>query len=102
LFLAALLALLAPGHALAADGGVCPRPETGSVVLPPPDIAAKDGVLHVHFNYMTSVDDKGRTLCCFVTDRGVQSPTLHVNPGDRIVMTVTNMVPQAPGGGEVA
>ncbi len=101
-FFAALLALLAPGHALAADGGVVPAAETGSVVLPPPDIAAKDGILHVHFNYLTSVDDKGRTLFCFVTDRGVQSPTLHVNPGDRIVMTVTNMVPQAPGGGEVA
>ena len=43
-FLAAVLALFVPGHALAADGGVCPRPETGSVVQPPPDFIAKDGV----------------------------------------------------------
>ena len=100
LFLAAILALFVPGHAFAADGGVCPRPQTGSVVQPPPDIMATDGVLKIHFNYMTSVDDKGRTLFCFLTEQGVQSPTLHVNPGDRIVMEVTNMVPAAPGGAE--
>ncbi|HVV64030.1 MAG TPA: multicopper oxidase domain-containing protein [Rhizomicrobium sp.] len=94
----ALAALLSPAHAMAADGGVCPRLEPGQKVLPPPDLFSRDGVLKVAFNYYTSVDDAGRTLFCFVTPDGAQSPTLHVKPGDRIEMTVTNLVPPVPGG----
>jgi FtsP/CotA-like multicopper oxidase with cupredoxin domain len=100
-FLLFVLALLMPGQALAADGGVCPREETGAVVTPPPDLYAKDGKLKVKFNYYTSVSNAGLTLFCFVTDAGQESPTLHVNPGDRIVMTVTNMVPPVPGSGQI-
>jgi FtsP/CotA-like multicopper oxidase with cupredoxin domain len=89
-----VLALFAPVQALAEDGGVCPREETGAVVKPPPDLYAKDGKLELHFNYYTSVSNAGLTLFCFVTVNGQkESPTLHVNPGDKIVMTVTNMVP---------
>ena len=95
LFLA-VVALL-PARALADDGGVCPRPSPGAEIQPPPDLLSKDGVLRVHLNYFTSVDDEGRTLFCFVTPDGLESPTLHVWPGDRIEMTVTNQVPAAPG-----
>src|SRR5437868_9882927 len=101
-FLLLVLALLIPGQALAADGGVCPREETGAVVRPPPDLYAKDGKLVVRFNYYTSVSDSGLTLFCFVTNGGKEQPTLHVNPGDKIVMTVTNMVPPTHGLAEVA
>src|ERR1700761_3677744 len=97
-----VLALLLPGQALAEDGGVCPREETGAVVKPPPDLYAKDGELKVHFNYYTSVSNAGLTLFCFVTTNGAkESPTLHVNPGDKIVMTVTNMVPATPKSGDI-
>lgn len=85
------------GQALAADGGACPRPGPGEAIQPAPDIASKDGVLKVHLNYYTSVDNEGRTLFCFVTEDGKEQPTLHVWPGDKIEMTVTNMVPAAPG-----
>ena len=95
--LLALLCLSMPGKALAEDGGVCPRPAVGTVIQPPPDIASIDGVLKINFNYYTSVDNEGRTLFCFVTNKGEQSPTLHVKPGDTIEMSVTNMVPGAPG-----
>ena len=94
-----VLALLAPVQALAEDGGVCPREAAGAVVRPPPDLYATGGKLEVHFNYYTSVSNAGLTLFCFVTVNGQkESPTLHVNPGDKIVMTVTNMVPAVPGG----
>jgi len=93
---ALVFALLAPVQALA-DQTVCPRPAAGSTVTPPPDLAAHDGKLNLHFNYYTAIDDAGRTLFCFVTDHGKQSPTLHVNPGDKIFLTVTNMVPDVPG-----
>ena len=99
--LALAAALLLPAHALAGTNDTCPRPVTGSVIQPPPDLTSKNGAVRVNFNYFTSVDDKGRTLFCFVTDHGLQSPTLHVNPGDKIVINLTNMVPAAPGKAEV-
>jgi FtsP/CotA-like multicopper oxidase with cupredoxin domain len=94
-----LFLLTVPGYAFAEDGGACPREETGATVRPPPDLYARDGKLTVHFIYYTSVSNAGLTLFCFVTANGQkESPTLHVNPGDKIVMTVTNMVPALPGG----
>ncbi len=48
-------------------------------------------------NYYTSMDDQGRTLFCFVTSDGSESPTLHVMPGDTIKINLTNQVPPAPG-----
>ncbi len=43
------------------------------------------------------VDSLQRTLFCFVTDDGKESPTLHVKPGDTINITLTNMLPAMPG-----
>lgn len=96
-FFALLAVVLLPARALAEDGGVCPRPAPGAEIQPAPDLTSKDGVLKVHLNYYTSVDNEGRTLFCFVTPDGKESPTLHVWPGDKIEMTVTNMIPDAPG-----
>lgn len=95
--IALCLLLLAPAQALA-DGGVCPRPAPGSDVQPPPDLFSSGGVLNVTLNYFTSVDDTGRTLFCFVTPEGVESPTLHVWPGDTVNIHVVNQVPDAPHG----
>jgi FtsP/CotA-like multicopper oxidase with cupredoxin domain len=99
--LALAAALLLPTHALAGTSDTCPRPQTGSVIQPPPDIYSKNGAARIKFNYFTSLDDKGRTLFCFVTDHGLQSPTLHVNPGEKIVIDITNQVPAEPGRSEV-
>src|SRR5437868_9635458 len=91
-----LLALLLPVQALA-DGGVCPRPAAGIELPQPPDLYSQNGVLNVSMGYHTSVDDAGRTLFCFVTSDGLESPTLHVNPGDTINIQLTNMMTEAPG-----
>jgi len=98
ILLALGFALLAPAQALAGDGGACPRPPVGSVVMPPPDLFSSGGVLNMSLNYFTSMDSVGRTLFCFVTPDGKESPTLHANPGDTINIHVTNMVPAAPLG----
>ena len=98
ILLALGFALLAPAQAFAGDGGACPRPPVGSVVMPPPDLFSSGGVLNMSLNYFTSMDSVGRTLFCFVTPDGKESPTLHVNPGDTINIHVTNMVPAAPLG----
>jgi FtsP/CotA-like multicopper oxidase with cupredoxin domain len=94
-FLFLCLLVLLPARALA-DGGVCPRPPIGSQVQPPPDVYSQNGKLEISLDYYTSVDDAGRTLFCFVTVDGKESPTLHVNPGDAVVIHLTDMVPDAP------
>ncbi|MBV9990739.1 MAG: multicopper oxidase domain-containing protein [Alphaproteobacteria bacterium] len=77
---------------------VCPRPAAQSEVQRPPDIYSQNGKIDVKLHYLTAVDDTGRTLFCFVTPDGVESPTLHVNPGDNIKIELTNLVPTPPGG----
>jgi FtsP/CotA-like multicopper oxidase with cupredoxin domain len=95
--LTACLFGLLPAAALA-NGGVCPRPPTGSEIQPPPDLFSVNGTLETSLDYYTSVDDDGRTLFCFVTTDGKLSPTLHVNPGDKVVIHLTDKVPEAPLG----
>ena len=75
---------------------VCPRFPAGSPVTAPEDLYSKDGLLTVKLKYQTEVDQSGNTLFCFTDGNGAQSPTLHVNPGDRIVMSVTNGIAGAP------
>jgi FtsP/CotA-like multicopper oxidase with cupredoxin domain len=85
--------------ALAAEA-TCPRPQIGSEVKPPPDLFSQDGKLELSFNYFTDVDEVGRTLFCFVTPDGMESPTLHVRPGDRVTVHLTDQVPAAPLAGQ--
>lgn len=89
---------LLPAPALAGNGGDCPRPAPGSVVKPPPDLYSSNGVLNVALSYKTSVDKNGLTRFCFVTPDGLESPTLHVNPGDTLNISLTNAIPPIHGG----
>jgi FtsP/CotA-like multicopper oxidase with cupredoxin domain len=81
-----------------ATSNPCPRPNAGTAVSPPPDLYSNQGVLKLAFNYLTGVDSVGRTLFCFKTTDGLESPTLHVKPGDTLDITVTNQVPPLPAG----
>jgi len=90
-------ALPVAATAASRDTSPCPRPDASSEVTQPPDLYSQSGKLDVTLNYFTEVDNLGRTLFCFVTDDGKESPTLHVNPGDTINITLTNMVPPVPG-----
>jgi FtsP/CotA-like multicopper oxidase with cupredoxin domain len=82
--------LLLPFYAAAQ---VCPRFAAGSAVTAPEDLYSKDGVLTVKLKYQTRIDSGGNPTFCFTDSNGAQSPTLHVNPGDRIAMSVTNALP---------
>jgi FtsP/CotA-like multicopper oxidase with cupredoxin domain len=86
--------------ALASTGtdGPCRRPAAGTAVGEPANLYSRNGLLKVHFDYFTSVDRSGRTLFCFVTADGVESPTLHLHPGDTLELTVTNQNPTPPPG----
>lgn len=74
---------------------VCRRPAAGSRVLEPPALFSRHGALDVELDYMSSVDEAGRKLFCFVTPDGVQSPTLHVRPGDTLNIRLVNLVSPA-------
>ncbi len=97
IFLVLCIALALPGHAFAQGNDPCPRPAEGSVVTPPPDLFSKNGILSFDMNYSTKLDEFDRTLFCF-NSGGMESPTLHVNPGDEIRINLTNTVPAVHNG----
>jgi FtsP/CotA-like multicopper oxidase with cupredoxin domain len=55
----------------------------------------------VNLSYDTSVDSEGRTLFCFATPDGKESPTLHVHPGDHLIVHVKNNLPTPASSGEM-
>jgi len=92
-----LAAVAMCGQAIAQET-ICPRATPGSEVSPPADIYSKHGVLKVSLGYDTVVDQYGRTLFCYQTPGGKESPTLHVKPGDQIRIKLTNKIPPVQGG----
>jgi FtsP/CotA-like multicopper oxidase with cupredoxin domain len=75
------------------QSGPCPRFAPGSTVRNPPTLFSKGGSLTVNLTYNTATDADGRTLYCFTTPDGDESPTLHVSPGDHLIVHVTNNLP---------
>ncbi len=73
----------------------CPRAAAGSVVTNPPALTSQNGLLSVDFSYQTTTDTDGRQLYCLMTPDGLENPTLHIKPGDRLVINVTNNTPAA-------
>ena len=74
----------------------CPRFPAGSVVRNPPALFSHNGFLSVRFSYQTRMDSDGRTLFSFMTPDGLENPTLHVHPGDHLIVTITNNTPATP------
>jgi FtsP/CotA-like multicopper oxidase with cupredoxin domain len=73
----------------------CPRFNAGSVVHNPPALFSSNGVLEVRFSFQHRFDSDGTELLCFMTPDGLEDPTLHVKPGDHLIITVTNNTPHA-------
>jgi FtsP/CotA-like multicopper oxidase with cupredoxin domain len=71
----------------------CPRFNPGSVISEPWELYSVNGRLEVTFTYNSRVDSFGNTLYCFTTADGHESPTLHVNPGDELVIHLKNLLP---------
>jgi FtsP/CotA-like multicopper oxidase with cupredoxin domain len=94
--LVCVVSLLAPrSWAQAPDAAdlVCPRLPPGSVATAPTDLSSQNGVLEVTFDVLTAVDDQGLVRYCYVTDTGLESPTLHVSPGDQLIIHLQNQLP---------
>jgi FtsP/CotA-like multicopper oxidase with cupredoxin domain len=71
----------------------CPRFLAGSSIMEPEDLFSSKRVLEVNFTYQTRVDDSGNRLFCFMNSDGAQSPTLHVHPGDQLIINFKNALP---------
>ena len=72
----------------------CPRSfAAGDVVQNPAALFSSNGVLSVRFSYQHRMDAYNRDLFCFMTPEGLQNPTLHVKPGDHLIVTLTNNTP---------
>jgi FtsP/CotA-like multicopper oxidase with cupredoxin domain len=76
----------------AADS-VCARFAAGSNVSAPPELKSQNAVLEVTMQFLTVVDSQGLARYCYVTNTGLEAPTLRVNPGDQLVIHFQNLLP---------
>jgi hypothetical protein len=74
---------------------VCARFAAGSVVSAPSELKSQNGVLEVTFTFQTVTDTQGLVRYCYVTNTGLEAPTLRVNPGDQLIIHFTNNLPAA-------
>ncbi len=96
-----LLTLLAGGQAARAQmsAGACPRPVAGAAVENPPELRSHNGVLELglHIRYQQTLVSEGPPRYCYVTDDGLESPTLRVHRGDRLIIHLHNDLPEWQG-----
>ena len=87
----------APARAQDPADQICPRPAAGSTVTAPPELQSQNGVLEVTFQFLTTVDAQGHTRYCYITDSGLQAPTLRLSPGDQLIIHMQNDLPASAG-----
>jgi len=68
----------------------CPRPLPGSVVAEPADLHSHNGVLKVELTVHNTRQSDGSTRYCYLDNNRTESPTLRVNPGDLVILTLKN------------
>src|ERR1700733_12104178 len=89
----AALFVLIPASGLAQSGQPCPRYTAGSTIVEPEDLYSSNGVLQLNLTYQTRIDVYGNTLYCFTNSDGAEGPTLHVYPGDHLIINFKNGLP---------
>jgi len=68
----------------------CPRPAPGSPATDPKDLRSRDGVLKLELTAYNTKQSDGSTRYCYIDENGAESPTLRVNPGDLVILTLKN------------
>ena len=56
----------------------------------PQDLRSQNGVLKVDLTVRNYADSNGATRYCYISSDGAQSPTLRLNPGDLLILTLKN------------
>jgi FtsP/CotA-like multicopper oxidase with cupredoxin domain len=90
------------GFALVNAIAQCPRrPDPGTVVKDALSLTSTNGVLSAELTMKRSVDDGGYTHYCYnyqtPDGKTVESPTLRLNPGDRLELDVKDRIEPDPG-----
>src|ERR1700753_281908 len=82
------------GHALAEPNPAqnCARPEPGAPIEQPAELRSVAGTLRVQMRIRSDVDAQGPRRYCYVTSDGKTSPTLRVNPGDLLEISLKNEI----------
>ncbi len=67
----------------------------GAVVTNPPELKSHDGVLELslHLRYERTLPSEGPPRYCYITEDGLESPTLRVRPGDEVIIHLHNDLP---------
>lgn len=76
-----------------------PRPTAGSVVNNPVAVNSQNGVLNAAFTLRSSFDNLGYLHECYIyqSSQGpAEAPTLRLNPGDQLVLDLTNRLSYLP------
>jgi FtsP/CotA-like multicopper oxidase with cupredoxin domain len=68
----------------------CTRPAPGSVVQEPAALRSTHGVLEVELTYSNQKSPHGDEQFCYQDQSGNPSPTLHVTPGDLLILRLRN------------
>jgi FtsP/CotA-like multicopper oxidase with cupredoxin domain len=69
---------------------ICPRSEPGMVLEQPAALYSSKGKLEVTLHFRRATDTLRLARYCYVSNEGEQSPTLHVRPGDRLLIHLKN------------
>jgi FtsP/CotA-like multicopper oxidase with cupredoxin domain len=80
-------------HGQSRSPETCSRPAAGSTVPEPEDLRSQNGVLRVELSYRSFVDTSRQMRYCYVSRDGAQAPTLRVNPGDELILSLKNDLP---------
>lgn len=74
----------------------CERRAEGSPADEPTNLRSKNGVLKVQLAVRNSLDGNGNMRYCYVDARGNQAPTLRVQPGDTLIVSLKNEIALPP------
>src|ERR1700720_3221792 len=69
---------------------ICPRPSPGGLITAPKDVRSTNGRLELELSFQSSVESDGVMRYCYVYNGSIQAPTLRLNPGDELILTLRN------------
>ena len=92
-----LISAVALLSSLLAAPEFCPRPAPGAVIDEPEDLRSENGVLKVELTVRNEKAKDGSTRFCYLLADGAQSPTLRLNPGDLLILSLKNSLADLEG-----
>jgi len=92
LLMAMFLTVLIRASGQTAPTESCRRPTVGAIVPEPEDLHSENGVLRVELTYRSSLEANGSRRYCYLAKDGSEAPTLHLKPGDLLILTLKNEV----------